>query len=170
MQGGRSYCQEGCQASQAFKLTGSVNHQVGLSERVSCITPDTFPYTSVSSIEQVNSGSNEVSATSVVGEQVESTSVVEDVHRIVSVRAPGQLIWLAGLVNKSRAVVMVDSGSTGDFISQAFVSKHKLGSKSYESSRTLWLADGKQHTVTMYIECLINLGGLIESAALAIIP
>src|SRR5260370_34149530 len=101
---------------------------------------------------------------------MESTSVVEDEHRIVSVRAPGQLIKLAGLVNKSRAAVMEDSGSTGDFVSQAFVSKHKLGSKSYENSKTVWLADGKQHTVRMYIECVINLGGLLDRVELAIIP
>ena len=47
---------------------------MGLSEQVSCITPGTSQYTSVSSIDHVNSGSHEVSATSIVGEQVDSTS------------------------------------------------------------------------------------------------
>src|ERR1700682_3910484 len=43
--------------------------------------------------------------------------------------------------------MMVHSGSTGDFISEAYVSKYNIHSKSYEGSRTVWLADGKQHVV-----------------------
>jgi hypothetical protein len=66
--------------------------------------------------------------------------------------------------------MMVDSGSTGDFISEAYVSKYRMHRKSYESSKTVWLADGKQHTVTSYIVCVISIGGLTESVELAIIP
>ena len=91
-------------------------------------------------------------------------------YQIASVQASGRLIKLSGLVNKCKAVMMVDSGSTGDFISEAYVSKYRMHRKSYESSKTVWLADGKQHTVTSYIVCVISIGGLTESVELAIIP
>src|ERR1700736_4762735 len=66
--------------------------------------------------------------------------------------------------------MIVDSGSTGDFISEAYVSKYNIHSKPYEGSRTVWLADGKQHAVTSYVVCVISIGGLTESVELAIIP
>src|SRR6202158_5841600 len=91
-------------------------------------------------------------------------------YQIASVQASGRLFKLSGLVNKCQAVMMVDSGSTGDFISEAYVSKHRMRRNSYESSKTVWLADGKQHTVTSYIVCVISIGGLTESVELAIIP
>src|SRR6202171_2659028 len=90
-------------------------------------------------------------------------------YQIASVQASGRLIKLSGLVNKCRAVMMVDSGSTGEFISEAYVSKYNIHSKPYEGSRTVWLADGKQHVVTSYLVCVISIGGLTESVELAII-
>src|SRR6201990_3350432 len=63
-------------------------------------------------------------------------------HAIASVRANSRLIRLSGHVNKYGAVMMVDSGSAGDFISEVYVKQHKLPVKSYHDSKTVWLADG----------------------------
>ena len=91
-------------------------------------------------------------------------------HAIASVRANSRLIRLSGHVNKYGAVMMVDSGSTGDFISEVYVKQHKLPVKSYHDSKTVWLADGTQHVVREYTTCRISIGGLTESLELAIIP
>jgi len=66
--------------------------------------------------------------------------------------------------------MMVDSGSTSDFISEVYVKQHKLPVKTYHDSKTVWLADGTQHVVREYTTCRISIGGLTESAELAIIP
>jgi hypothetical protein len=91
-------------------------------------------------------------------------------HVIASVRASGRLIKLSGQVNKCGAAMMVDSGSTGDFISEVYVKQHKLPVKTYHDSKTVWLADGTQHMVREYALCCVSIGGLSESVELAIIP
>jgi gag-polyprotein putative aspartyl protease len=101
---------------------------------------------------------------------VGSTVVDNDVYRIASVRVPGQLVKLEGTVDKHRAIVMVDSGSTGDFISEKLVQSCKLYSGKYESAKTVWLADGKEHIIQSYIDSTIKLGDLIERIELAVIP
>src|SRR6202008_500068 len=63
-------------------------------------------------------------------------------HAIASVRANGRLFKLSGHVNNGGAVMMVDSGSTGDFISEVYVKQYKLPVKTYHDSKTVWLADG----------------------------
>jgi hypothetical protein len=103
-------------------------------------------------------------------DHVGSTIVERDVYRIASVRIPGQLVKLDGTVDKHRAVVMVDSGSTGDFISDKLVQSGKLYSRKYESVKTVWLADGKEHTITSYVESTIKLGDLVEKVELSVIP
>ena len=143
---------------------------MSLSEQVSSISPAPHQNTSVPSISDTNTSSHEVSATRVDSRQVSSTPEPEDIHRIASVRASGQLIKLAGLVNSSTAVVMVDSGSTGDFIREAYVREHGIPVRQYERPKSVWLADGKQHTVTHYAECVMHLGDIVESIMLSVIP
>ena len=75
------------------------------SDTVNSITAPAFQPTTVHS----NSGSSSSNA-----------------YQIASVQTSGRLIKLSGLVNKCQAVMMVDSGSTGDFISEAYVSKHRM--------------------------------------------
>src|SRR6202163_689507 len=65
---------------------------------------------------------------------------------------------------------MVDSGSTGDFIREEYVRKHFIHVKQYERPKSVWLADGKQHTVTHYAECVMHLGDIVESIMLSVIP
>src|SRR5258708_5918382 len=65
---------------------------------------------------------------------------------------------------------MVDSGSTGDFISDRYVSQYKIHEYEYTHSKTVWLADGKQHTVNTYVECQLDIGDMSESIQLAVLP
>jgi hypothetical protein len=98
------------------------------------------------------------------------STVDSDVYRIASVTVPGQLVKLEGTVDKHRAIVMVDSGSTGDFISEKLVQRCKLYKRKYESAKTVWLADGKEHIIQSYVDSTIKLGDLIERVELAVIP
>ena len=91
-----------------------------LHERVSSIAPEVETSLPVSGVSDTSSV--------VVAEQprqvdVDSTRArsTED-YRIASVRVPGQLIKLAATLDKYNAVVMIDSGSTGDFVSEELLS------------------------------------------------
>src|ERR1700680_1182957 len=169
MQGARTHSQVMLQASEAFKHEGSLSHQVSLAEHYNHITPETSMHHPAS---DMSDSVNSVTAPAFQPTKVHSNSdpSSSSTYQIASVQASGRLFKLSGLVNKCQAVMMVDSGSTGDFISEAYVSKHRMRRNSYESSKTVWLADGKQHTVTSYIVCVISIGGLTESVELAIIP
>ena len=103
-------------------------------------------------------------------DHVGSTLVDSDAYRIASVSVPGQLVKLEGTVDKHRAIVMVDSGSTGDFISEKLVQSCKLYKRKYESPKPVWLADGKEHIIESYVDSTIKLGDLIERVELAVIP
>ena len=103
-------------------------------------------------------------------DHVGSTVVDSDAYRIASVSVPGQLVKLEGTVDKHRAIVMVDSGSTGDFISEKLVQSCKLYKQKYESPKPVWLADGKEHIIESYVDSTIKLGDLIERVELAVIP
>ena len=140
-----------------------------LAEHTNHITPETSTHPPISnSSDTINSiTAVPVPATSIHSDSDPSSS---SAYQIASVQASGRLIKLSGSVNKCRAVMMVDSGSTGDFISEAYVSKYHIHRKPYEGRRTVWLADGKQHAVTSYVVCVISIGGLTESVELAIIP
>ena len=141
-----------------------------LSEHVSVIAPEVISNVPVSGVSDTKSSSSVVVAVEPSSVHADSTSVVDDVHRIASVRVPGQLIKLSGVVNKYKAVVMVDSGSTGDFISQEFVQRNKLGSRCYENLKKVWLADGKEHTIASYVDSSLRIGELHENTELAVIP
>ena len=103
-------------------------------------------------------------------DHVGSTLVDSDAYRIASVSVPGQLVKLEGTVDKNRVIVMVDSGSTGDFISEKLVQSCKLYKRKYEFAKTVWLADGKEHIIESYVDSTIELGDLIERVELAVIP
>jgi hypothetical protein len=143
---------------------------VCLPERVSVIAPEVISNVPVSGVSDTKSSSSVVVAVEPSSVHADSTSVVDDVHRIASVRVPGQLIKLSGVVNKYKAVVMVDSGSTGDFISQEFVQRNKLGSRCYENLKKVWLADGKEHTIASYVDSSLRIGELHENTESAVIP
>ena len=110
------------------------------------------------SINSTSIGSHEVNATSAESQHVSTVSVHGDMHQVASVSSTGRLIKLVGLVTTHPAVIMVDCRSTGDFISQTYVSEYKLYEYRYKRSKSVWLADGKHHTVSTYIECQMDIG------------
>jgi hypothetical protein len=142
---------------------------VDLHERVSSIAPEIETSLPVSGVSDTSSVVVAVQPGEV---DVNSTraSSSEDVYRIASVRVPGKLIKLSATVDSHKAVVMVDSGSTGDFISEEFVQGNKLASRCYERPKTVWLADGKELTIRSYVESRVKLGDLTENVELAVIP
>jgi Reverse transcriptase (RNA-dependent DNA polymerase)/RNase H-like domain found in reverse transcriptase/Retroviral aspartyl protease len=158
------------QGGQAFKLKGSVSGQVTSSERLSCIAPETGNNTTVPHSNDAVRNNNTMNAVTAIDQHMDDTSIGVSVHRISSVRAPGKLIKLSGMVNRIRAVILVDSGSTGDFISEEYVRQHKLPVQECEHSKSVWLADGKQYTVRSYVESTVRVGNLVESIELAVIP
>jgi hypothetical protein len=158
------------QGGQAFKLKGSVSGQVTSSERLSCIAPETGNNTTVPHSNDAVRDNNTMNAVTAIDQHMDDTSIGVSVHRISSVRAPGKLIKLSGMVNRIRAVILVDSGSTGDFISEEYVRQHKLPVQECEHSKSVWLADGKQYTVRSYVESTVRVGNLVESIELAVIP
>src|SRR3954447_26470373 len=62
-------------------------------------------------------GRHQLNRVNTESQHVGTTSVAGDTLQIASVSSTGRLIKLVGLVNQQPVVVMVDSGSTGDFIS-----------------------------------------------------
>ena len=121
-------------------------------------------------VNSISTGRHQLNTVSTESQHVSNTSVVGDMHQIASVSSTGRLVKLVGLVDQHPVVVMVDSGSTGDFISDKYVSEHKLHEYEYKHSKTVWLADGKQHTVSKYIECQLDIGDMSQSIQLAVLP
>src|ERR1700750_442940 len=158
------------QTHQAFKLEGSVNGQVYLTERVSSIAPETETSLPVSGASDTSRVVVAVQPEEADVDSTRASSSSEDVYGIASVRVPGKLIKLSATVDRYKAVVMVDSGSTGDFISEEFVQCNKFASRCYERPKTVWLADGKELTIRSYVESMVKLGGLTEKLELAVIP
>jgi RNase H-like domain found in reverse transcriptase/Reverse transcriptase (RNA-dependent DNA polymerase)/Integrase zinc binding domain/Chromo (CHRromatin Organisation MOdifier) domain/Retroviral aspartyl protease len=122
------------------------------------------------STNSTRTGNHQLNSVSTESPHVSNTNVAGDMHQIASVSSPGRLIKLVGLVDQHPVVVMVDSGSTGDFISDTYVSQHELHEYEYKHSKTVWLADGKQHTVSKYIECQLDIGDMSQSIQLAVLP
>jgi hypothetical protein len=143
---------------------------VTLSERLSCIAPETSNNTTIPHSNDAERDSNTMNDVSAIDQHMDDTSIGMNVHRISSVRAAGRLIKLSGIVNDITAVILVDSGSTGDLISEQYVRQHKLPVQEYKHSKSVWLADGKQYIVRSYVECTVRVGNLVESVELAVIP
>ena len=139
-----------------------------LHERVSSIAPERETSLPVSGASDTSSVVVAVQPEKVDVDSTRASSV--DDYRIASVRVPGQLIKLSATVDNHKAVVMVDSGSTGDFVSEEFVQHNRFVSRCYESPKTVWLADGKAYTIRNYIERRVKVGGLAERVELAVIP
>ena len=108
------------QTSEAFKRQSSLSHQVSLAEQYGHSTPETSTHPLTANISGMV---NRIVAAPLQPRSVHGNSdpINGSTHQIASVQASARLIKLSGLVNKCKAVMMVDSGSTGDFISEAYV-------------------------------------------------
>ena len=60
---------------------------------------------------------------------------------------PAPLLRFSARVNGNQAQVMIDSGSSSNFVSEAFVEQHKLPTTTLELEQRIQLADGKEYLV-----------------------
>lgn len=65
---------------------------------------------------------------------------------------------------------MIDSGSTGNFISEHFVKQHQLTTHPLSEVREVRLADGTKHICDQKVACQIQLGSITENIELKVIP
>src|SRR6202008_2672347 len=91
-------------------------------------------------------------------------------HRISSVHHNSELIRIRGHVGKHSATVMVDSGSTGNFIDSSYVNRHSLAKWKLRVPESVRLADGTMHTSTYYSTMNIRMGKAKHLIQLNVIP
>ena len=77
------------------------------------------------------------------GQVASSPTVSQDVH-VSKAMTDGEhdLLVVQGKINGRRATMLVDSGSTHDFISEDFVKRHNLVTTSVPDDMRMTLADG----------------------------
>ena len=89
---------------------------------------------------------------------------------ISSLSSPS-LLKLAGTINKQHnTCIMVDSGSTGDFISSIVVKRLQLPTHRLQPNREVYLADGSKYLCSQQVKCRIETGAISEMVQLAVIP
>src|ERR1700676_1602617 len=81
-----------------------------------------------------------------------------------------ELIRIRGYVNRYPAIVMVDGGSTGNFIDSKYVLEHQLHTLKLGEAKSVSLADGRTHLCRSYVTCNVRMGNLKQLITLNIIP
>ena len=95
----------------------------------------------------------------------------EPVERISShAMDSSELIRVKGYVNRYSAIVMVDGGSTGNFIDSAYVKRYELNTHKLGAAKSVRLADGSTHICRDYVTVNLRMGNLKQLATLNVIP
>src|ERR1700676_1894248 len=81
-----------------------------------------------------------------------------------------ELIRIRGYVNRDPAIIMVDGGSTGNFIDRRYVLEHQLHTHKLGEAKSVRLADGRTHLCRSYVTCNVRMGNLKQLITLNIIP
>lgn len=85
--------------------------------------------------------------------------------------ATRSLVKLSGFVAGHLAVVLLDCGATGNFVSSAFVQKHQLVTSSLPQQDTVVLADGsEQQTCSLLQAASLCIGSYTDSLDLVALP
>jgi hypothetical protein len=66
-----------------------------------------------------------------------------------------ELIRIRGYVNRYPAIVMVDGGSTGNFIDSKYVQEYQLHKHKLGEAKAVLLADGSTHLCRSYVTCYV---------------
>jgi hypothetical protein len=103
--------------------------------------------------------------------QNNQSSITEPTPMYISSLFSPSLLKLAGKINKQHSTsIMVDSGSTGDFISSTLVGRLQLPTHRLQPIREVYLADGSKHLCSQQVKCRIETGAISEVVQLAVIP
>jgi hypothetical protein len=81
-----------------------------------------------------------------------------------------ELIRIRGYVNRYPAIVMVDGGSTGNFIDSTYVQEYQLHKHKLGEAKAVRLADGSTHLCRSYVTCYVRMGTLKQLITLNVIP
>jgi hypothetical protein len=96
----------------------------------------------------------------------------ENKQQQVSSIAASSLIKLSAIVNRDISTsIMIDGGSTGDFISATFVEQHHLRTRPLKPPRLIQAYDGSERTCDRQATVLVTIGDQYrESLSLPVIP
>src|SRR3982074_1022350 len=81
-----------------------------------------------------------------------------------------ELIRIRGYVNRNPAIVMVDGGSTGNFIDSKYVQEYQLHKHKLGEAKAVRLADGSTHLCRSYAICYVRMGQLRHLILFNVIP
>jgi len=81
-----------------------------------------------------------------------------------------ELMRIRGYVNRYPAIVMVDGGSTGNFIDSKYVQEYQLHKHKLGEAKAVRLADGSTHLCRSYVTCYVRMGTLKQLITLNVIP
>ena len=82
-----------------------------------------------------------------------------------------RLIKMSGSIGGHPAVILIDSGATGNFISSGYALEHRLPSSSIGPVSLITLADGSQHKSNSIVEfAQIRIGSYTDSLSLVAVP
>src|SRR5260370_3051601 len=91
-------------------------------------------------------------------------------YHLSSVHHASEQIKIRGHVGKSPAIVMVDSGSTGNFIDSSYVKTHSLLVSKLSTPKSVRLADGSIHVCRQHVTVNLRMGVLRHIIQLHVIP
>ncbi len=81
------------------------------------------------------------------------------------------LIKLQGTLCDKPATFLLDCGSSGNFVSTTFLTRHNLPTQISENTRTVKLADGSAHTSSLILPSApLTISSLTETLTLAVLP
>ena len=89
---------------------------------------------------------------------------------VSAVRLRGCVMELASTVKKRPVKMLIDSGATGNFISDAMVTTFNLQVQSHEDDRDLTLADGTVVQTTGYVQFTMTCGDYKDKIVARVFP
>ena len=100
--------------------------------------------------------------------EVSSSSATKE--RVSFISEYSELVRIKAHVNKHAAVVMVDGGSTGDFIDEAYVRSYGISTSMFDIQKSVQLADGTEYNCKSYVVVTVRMGIFSEIRKLSVIP
>ncbi len=123
------------------------------------------------STQRVVSSSNSVSASSHSDSDTSSDSDSEDeVVSNAAIDTNSDLIEFDGTLNNNSVHILLDGGSTGNFISAEYVAQHQLTVHKLAVTKTVKLADHTQYVISEYITATIGIDTYSEVIELRVMP